>query len=126
MSLFRNRRLRRRLLVVLLAVFAGLFLRDSLFSILNQHQPNFYFRIYSPQYHADKSDADVLPPPLGSHQYLSDGLVVVNPDGPHPILELIRSAEEQWNVKLERASRTLEEAVAEYKRRWVLIINPKS
>ena len=82
--------------------------------------------MYSPQYKADNPDADVLPPPLGSHQYLPNGLVVVNPDGPHPILELIRSAEEQWNVKLERASRPVEQAVAEYKWRWVLIINPNS
>jgi hypothetical protein len=46
-------------------------------------------------------DTDVLPPPLGSHQCLPNGLVVVNPDGPHPILELIGSAEKQWNVKLD-------------------------
>jgi hypothetical protein len=32
---------------------------------------------------------------------------------PHPILEHIRSAEERWDKKLERASRTLEEVVAE-------------
>ncbi|KAG2068520.1 hypothetical protein BDR04DRAFT_1208647, partial [Suillus decipiens] len=44
--------------------------------------------------------------------------LVVNPDGRHPILELIERAEEAWAKKLGRASKTLGEAVAEYKRRY--------
>ena len=56
--------------------------------------------------------------PLAKHQYRSDGLVETNLDGPHPIYELISRAEQDWEAKLERASKTLDEAVAEYKRRY--------
>lgn len=59
-----------------------------------------------------------LPPPLGDHYYGEDGLLVVNPNGRHPILELMERAEEAWSKKLGRASKTLPEAVAEYKRRY--------
>lgn len=62
------------------------------------------------------------PYPWGSleeHTYTPDGLLVVNPNGPHPIFELMRTAEKEWNTKLQRASRTLDEAVAEYKRRYM-------
>ncbi|KAG5733417.1 hypothetical protein E4T56_gene4120, partial [Termitomyces sp. T112] len=55
---------------------------------------------------------------LEKHQYRSDGLLEVNPNGAHPIFELIRNAQAAWDAKLQRASRTLAEAVAEYKRRY--------
>ena len=55
---------------------------------------------------------------LGKHEYLANGLVRVNPDGPHPIYELIANAEAEWEAKLARASTTLEEAVREYRRRY--------
>ncbi|KAG6883534.1 hypothetical protein C0993_005630 [Termitomyces sp. T159_Od127] len=58
------------------------------------------------------------PPPLEKHTYRSDGLLEVNPNGPHPIYELIRNAEAAWDAKLQRASKTLAEAVAEYQRRY--------
>ncbi|KAG2140698.1 glycosyl transferase family 90-domain-containing protein [Suillus clintonianus] len=58
------------------------------------------------------------PAPLGDHYYGDDGLLVVNPNGPHPIIELIERAEQAWEKKLDRASNTLSEAVAEYKRRY--------
>ncbi|KIJ63849.1 glycosyltransferase family 90 protein [Hydnomerulius pinastri MD-312] len=57
-------------------------------------------------------------PQLAEHTYTPDGLLIVNPNGPHPIFELIRNAEHKWNAKLARASKTLDEAVAEYKRRY--------
>lgn len=56
--------------------------------------------------------------PLGEHVYRQDGLLQVNPDGPHPIFGLVRRAEQEWEAKLNRASKTLEEAVTEYKRRY--------
>jgi hypothetical protein len=38
------------------------------------------------------SDGLLLPPsPVGSFEYFLNGLVVVNPHSPHPILERIRS-----------------------------------
>ncbi|KAG6879152.1 hypothetical protein C0992_004826 [Termitomyces sp. T32_za158] len=55
---------------------------------------------------------------LGKHTYRADGLLEVNPDGAHPIFELVKDARERWNAKLGRASRTLDQAVWEYKRRY--------
>jgi hypothetical protein len=55
---------------------------------------------------------------FGVHTYLPNGLLRFNPNGPHPVLELMKSAEEKWQKKLDRASRTLEEAVKEYRRRY--------
>ncbi|KAF8629521.1 hypothetical protein AX17_005647 [Amanita inopinata Kibby_2008] len=56
--------------------------------------------------------------PLEQHPYRSDGLLEVNPNGPHPIFKLIRDAEAAWEDKHRRASKMLEEAVREYKRRY--------
>ncbi|KAI6118650.1 glycosyltransferase family 90 protein [Pisolithus croceorrhizus] len=42
---------------------------------------------------------------LEGHAYTSDGLLVVNPNGPHPIFELMQNAEDDWNRKLARARR---------------------
>lgn len=41
-----------------------------------------------------------------------------NPPAPHPILTLIKRAETEWNAKVERQSKTLKEAVDEYRRRY--------
>ncbi|KAG6865554.1 hypothetical protein C0991_001558 [Blastosporella zonata] len=62
--------------------------------------------------------ADDETPISAPHVYSPSGLLHVNPDGIHPILALVRSAEDEWDRKLDRASRTLEEAVREYKRRY--------
>jgi len=56
--------------------------------------------------------------PLGNHTFTPDGLLVVNPDGPHPIFQLIHDAQAAWKAKRARASKTLNQAVAEYKRRY--------
>lgn len=55
---------------------------------------------------------------LGKHRFRPDGLVEVNLEGPHPIYELISRAEQEWEAKHARASQTLDQAVAEYKRRY--------
>jgi hypothetical protein len=57
-------------------------------------------------------------PVLGKHRFRPDGLVEVNEDGAHPIYELISRAEREWEDKLKRASKTLGEAVDEYRRRY--------
>jgi len=75
------------------------------------------FQNYFPDLDED-SDKEPQPAPLGTHEYGDNGLLVVNPDGPHPIFELIQQAEEAWARKLDRASKTLEEAVEEYERRY--------
>ncbi|KAF4610078.1 hypothetical protein D9613_010468 [Agrocybe pediades] len=55
---------------------------------------------------------------LEAHVYKSNGLLYNNPNGEHPIYELVRRAQEQWDLKLKSASKTFEEAVAEYQRRY--------
>jgi hypothetical protein len=60
---------------------------------------------------------DYVGPPA-SHLFREDGIVEVNPDGLHPIFELISRAEARWQGKLDRASKTLGEAVREYRRRY--------
>ena len=52
------------------------------------------------------------------HRYRPDGLLEVNMGGSHPIYELMARAEKRWYGKLSKASKTLEEAVAEYRRRY--------
>ena len=56
--------------------------------------------------------------PLQPHSFRSDGLLEVNPNGRHPIYDLIEHAEADWDKKLNRQSKTLAEAVTEYKRRY--------
>lgn len=87
---------------------------------------------FAPQSGQDSdSSYDLSPPPtatvnltqrperaLGKHRYRPNGLLEVNQEGPHPIYELISRAERDWEAKLQRASKTLDEAVAEYKRRY--------
>lgn len=52
------------------------------------------------------------------HLFRSNGLMEVNPDGRHPLFELIERAEAKWEAKVKRQSKTLDEAVAEYVRRY--------
>jgi hypothetical protein len=59
-----------------------------------------------------------LPPPLGKHKIRSDGLLHVNMEGAHPIFELIARADKEWEAKLQGASKTFQEAVQEYERRY--------
>ncbi|KAH0578976.1 hypothetical protein H2248_003152 [Termitomyces sp. 'cryptogamus'] len=58
------------------------------------------------------------PAVLLSHTYRDDGILEVNPDGSHPIYELIELANARWKSKLSRASKTLDEAVREYEKRY--------
>ena len=68
--------------------------------------------------------APVKPPPsttksrMPDHVYRPDGLMEVNPEGRHPIYDLISRAEKQWKDKLDRQSRHLADAVDEYERRY--------
>jgi len=52
------------------------------------------------------------------HTLRSDGLLEVNPNGPHPIYQLIQHSEELWKAKLDRTSKTLRDAVVQYKKRY--------
>jgi hypothetical protein len=53
-----------------------------------------------------------------SHKWRADGLLEVHPHGRHPIYDLIERAEKDWNDKLSRQSKSLDEAVSEYRRRY--------
>ncbi|TFK34614.1 glycosyl transferase family 90-domain-containing protein [Crucibulum laeve] len=55
---------------------------------------------------------------LPFHTYRPNGLLSVNTDASHPVYELIEKAQEDWRLKLNRASQTLDEAIAEYRRRY--------
>lgn len=55
---------------------------------------------------------------LPDHYWRSDGLLDVNHKGIHPIYELIERAEAKWKTKQRRASKTLKQAVREYRRRY--------
>jgi hypothetical protein len=75
--------------------------------------------LYPESTHEPQSEPTVTtPPPLQRHRYRKDGLLEVNPDGQHPIYELIERAEQEWQSKLKRASSSLDEAVEEYERRY--------
>ena len=52
------------------------------------------------------------------HTFHPNGLLLVNPRGRHPISVLIERAEKRWKDKVARQSRTLSQAVSEYKRRY--------
>ncbi|TRM69723.1 glycosyltransferase family 90 protein [Schizophyllum amplum] len=54
----------------------------------------------------------------GKHKYHQNGLLEVNAKGAHPIYELMARADAQWRKKQAKASRTLEQAVIEYRRRY--------
>lgn len=56
----------------------------------------------------------------GSHYYSPSGHVVIadGEDGEHPIPQLLLLGEKRWEDMLARQSRTLEEAVLEYQRRY--------
>lgn len=57
-------------------------------------------------------------PSMPKHKYLANGLVVPNPKGQHPIFDLLSRSREKWQEKQDKASRTLAEAVDEYRRRY--------
>ncbi|GAA5925127.1 uncharacterized protein JCM15063_004929 [Sporobolomyces koalae] len=52
------------------------------------------------------------------HTFHPNGLLLVNPKGKHPIHQLIERAEKRWKDKVAQQSRTLSQAVAEYKQRY--------
>lgn len=53
-----------------------------------------------------------------SHTFHPNGLLLVNPKGRHPIHVLIERSEAKWKEKVAKQSRTLKEAIAEYKNRY--------
>lgn len=52
------------------------------------------------------------------HTFHPNGLLLVNDRGRHPIQVLIERAEQRWKAKCDKQSRTLSDAVREYKQRY--------
>ncbi|WWC86254.1 uncharacterized protein L201_001127 [Kwoniella dendrophila CBS 6074] len=52
------------------------------------------------------------------HKFLKNGYLVPNPKAPHPIYKLISHSKQLWNKKLNKQSKTLKQAVDEYRRRY--------
>lgn len=71
-----------------------------------------------PEQNHHKVHKKPLPHAIRKHKFRSDGLLQVDLEGAHPIFELISRAENEWEAKLRGASKTLQEAVHEYKRRY--------
>lgn len=67
---------------------------------------------------AKKPSKAPMPPTKSDHKYLRNGLLVPNPHAQHPIYDLITRSNQAWETKLERASKTLDQAVKEYRRRY--------
>lgn len=55
---------------------------------------------------------------MPEHEFQENGLLKVNPAGQHPIFDLVEYAEHAWRNKTEKASKTLKQAVNEYRRRY--------
>lgn len=62
--------------------------------------------------------SEVMKAKTSDHK-MSRGLLLVEPESKiHPIYQLIKEARENWDAKIARQSKTLEQAVNEYKRRY--------
>ncbi|OAX34355.1 hypothetical protein K503DRAFT_785834 [Rhizopogon vinicolor AM-OR11-026] len=62
--------------------------------------------------------------PHPTHTSRPDGLLQVNPDARHPILDLNACAEEEWNINLTHASRILPDVIHEYHWRYATVPPP--
>lgn len=67
---------------------------------------------------SNRSSSHIKDASLPSHYFRPDGLLLVNPEGRHPIYDLVERAESAWNAKLHRASTTYKQLVSEYRRRY--------
>ncbi|KAJ7220600.1 glycosyl transferase family 90-domain-containing protein [Mycena pura] len=107
---------RQRGLLVLVAFIAAFFIAGY----FSKH----FLSADSGDFEGDSGEVDDPESPpwqpvrLAEHDFLDNGLLEVNPGAAHPIYGLIRRAEGEWRDKLVRASTTLPQAVAEYRRRY--------
>jgi hypothetical protein len=74
---------------------------------------------HRPQIIEDESyfDSSDFPTLFPVHRYRGDGYLLVNPEGRHPIHDLIQRAQSKWDKKQKARSHSLGEACAEYRRR---------
>ncbi|WVF70460.1 hypothetical protein IAT40_005250 [Kwoniella sp. CBS 6097] len=59
-----------------------------------------------------------LDPSTPQHTFLPNGLLLPNTAAPHPIYTLLKTSKRKWEEKLSKQSRTLAQAVDEYRRRY--------
>lgn len=56
--------------------------------------------------------------PSEKHKVAANGRLETNPAAQHPVYQLVSDAKERWSRKLGKASRSLPQAVGEYRRRY--------
>lgn len=119
--------LERRLKYVLLPLFVvsislAVYFRDNVVAAFYASAPSAYMSA-NPGITA-VSKAGSTPhkestPDTPAYRFRTDGLVeLITARGSHPIYEIISSAEKEWNAKVDRASKSLTEAITEYRRRY--------
>ncbi|OCF42296.1 hypothetical protein I317_03916 [Kwoniella heveanensis CBS 569] len=59
-----------------------------------------------------------LDPSTPQHTFLPNGLLIPNTAAPHPIYTLLKTSQRRWKEKLAKQSKTLAQAVDEYRRRY--------
>ncbi|SGZ26582.1 BQ5605_C024g09945 [Microbotryum silenes-dioicae] len=82
--------------------------------------------VYTPHLSPGPEDDDSTWTVTTPHEFNSNGHLIVEPvstfgkapPAPHPILTLIQRAEHEWNNRVQRQSKTLREAVYEYRKRY--------
>ncbi|KAJ7088684.1 glycosyl transferase family 90-domain-containing protein [Mycena epipterygia] len=102
----------RLVLAIIAACLSGFYLKTLLLPAVDDLEGP------PPALTPELPDSPLKPEPVGEHTFKNDGLLEFNPEGNHPIFELIRRAEAAWNDKLTLASTTFTQAVAEYRRRY--------
>lgn len=91
-------------------------------TLLNEPEPaagnaEVTYNNLSPSKNGRENGVEAPRKPTRQHLFRANGLMEVNADGRHPLFELIERGETKWQAKQKRQSKTLEEAVREYKRR---------
>ncbi|KAG8901563.1 Glycosyltransferase Family 90 domain containing protein [Tulasnella sp. 408] len=114
---FRPRRI--LLLTVIISIsIVYVYLRRPSSQPRRQQQRGITKRGQKPFTEGERQNRNPLANRRPKHYYRPDGHLDVNFEATHPIFELISRAEKAWGVKHEKASKTLDQAVAEYRRRY--------
>ena len=90
----------------------------EIFGEANTLQPQMHRASPEDDSEAEKPIVGGVKKPFGRHVWRSDGLLEVNPRERHPMYDLVDKSKKRWNAKVARQSKTLRDAVREYKRRY--------
>ena len=92
-------------------------------ALLDQHTNTRVAELYDYSYYGDDQASPIvrapLPPYVAEHTTLANGLFIPNMTAlNHPIYQLIHESRAAWDAKVARQSKSLAEAVKEYRRRY--------